>query len=447
MSVIIKLFFAVVCRLAPPVGTTSMKRRGRRRAGRPATVAKTTTKKKKDPAPEEAPEPVPLALAKPEPKRVPQAMEDKSLGLFDGLPMTDEMLTKMGVLVNASGLENVHSVVWMPNRSDNHRRHVPSGFAFAVRKTAEVPIVKELFNPDKFFYGTLAVRVDGNSRMRGGTTFSEWITTVQIGDFDKAVPDQLLDFPGSYAGLYQTLQRRPFVKPPYAHEYWLVLQCGAKQQSRSLYKIICDGQAYERTWSQVIFSEGLIGKISAQASDHRRAAAFRILKSLGLEMGNRTLDSFATVETTTHTFDVDHNTDTYVYYSGCTPLPLQTGGGLIMGERPDLGPTILRGRGGKRMWTVPDRYVGAFPVSTGRVSSVLGPWADDEVVDGSFCWAGDTEVHPRLRTGAYRTRDIKWREVEERLGYNHAWPCDYLRPLVVKLADPDLYLKTSDNPL
>ena len=115
-----------------------------------------------------------------------------------------------------------------------------------------------------------------------------------------------------------------------------------------------------------------------------------------------------------------------------------------MGERPDLGPTILYGPGGKRTWSGSDAYLGAFPVGTGRVMSVLGPWTDDEVLEGPFCWDSEHKIHPRLRLGMYRSRDTKFKEIEARLGYNHMWDFKQLQPLVVKLADPDVYEKKTD---
>lgn len=428
------------------------RRRGRGRGARPAPKdpAKPATKPEPVPAAaaaaEEKPSPVPIALAKPKPEQLPLAQHDKTLTRFDGQAMLEETEIKIGVLVNDHGIHNVHSVVWMPNRADNHRRHVPSGFAFAVRKSRDVPIVRELFNPDKFFYGTLAVRVPPNMQMRGGRTFGDWAERrVDVRAFGQLVPDGLLDFQGSYAGVYRTMQRKPFSKTPYEYEYWIVLQCGSVEQSRILYRAIEEGHSYENPWSKTLFTgDNLLGQVGLRATDHRRSAVFRILKSLDLEMGNRTLDSFTTLETVTNFFDVDHNTDTYVYYNGCTSLPLQGGGGLILNERPDLGPTILRGAGGKRTWAVPDAYLGAFPVGTGRIQSVLGPFHDEEVVEGPFCWDSEHQIHPRLRTGMYRTRDVRFKEIETRLGYNHMWPCEHLQPLAVKLADPDVYENKRD---
>lgn len=430
-----------------------MRRHRRARGSRSAAPkeAKPKAKVAKAANPEKAedlPAPVPIALANPEPEKLPVAQHDRGLTRFDGLAMAEETELKIGALVNDHGIHNVHSVVWMPNRADNHRRHVPSGFAFAVRKSRQVPIVRELFNPNKFFYGTLAVRVPSAMRISGGTTFRNWAeaTSFPTESFGQLVPDGLLDFPGSYAGVYRSMQRRPFAKPAYENEYWLVLQCGSVEQSQILYKTIEEGHSYEHPWAKTFFGGGnnLLAEVGLRATEHRRAALFKILQGLGLEMGNRTLDSFTTLETVTNFFDLDHNTDTYVYYSGCTSLALQGGGGLILGERPDLGPSILRGPGGKRTWTVPDACLGAFPVGTGRVLSVLGPWSDDEVAEGPFCWDGGHRVHPRLRTGVYRTRDTRFMEIEARLGYNHMWQCQHLQPLAVKLASPDIYENKRD---
>lgn len=412
-------------------------RRSRGRGKKPRAAEK----KPPEPAAEA---PVPVALAKPEPKKLPVAIQDLSLTRFDGLPMQAETHLKMSVLVREHGLHNVHSVVWMPNRADSHRRHVPSGFAFAVRRERDVPIVCELFNPDKFFYGALAVRVPSDTHMRGDRTFRDWAEAPDLDQFGAVVPQGLLDFPGAYVGMYRALRRRPYAKAPYEHEYWAVLQCGAVEQSRTLYQAIEEGHSYEHTWAQTLFSSNMMGQTGVRASDHRRTAVLGILRGLGLEMGNRTLDSFVTIETATNCFDEDHNTETFVYHSGCTPLSQQTGGAVVLGERPDLGPTLLQGPGGKRTWTVPDAYLGAFPVGTGRVSSVLGPWSDNETLDGPFCWDGGLEIHPRLRAGMYRTRDLKFKQTEALLGYNHMWEAVHLQPLAVKLANPDIYNNKKD---
>ncbi len=388
--------------------------------------------------------------------KVTKAQEDFSLSKCDGLPSNPGEVKaaarkKLNRLVKEHGYYKVHSVVWMPNWADNHPRKVPCGFAFAVRQDKEVPLVKELFTPEKFFYGTIAVLIPGNiGHLPSETEFSAWLKQSSADEkliaLSQAVPDEALDFSGSYAGLYSAVRRTPrHSRHPYTVETWLVLQCGAKNASMELYRKIEDGVANESTWEETLFSGSAVGDAGSKATNYRRKVAWKIMQQLGLKIGDRTLNSFTTIETVTNTFDVDYTTNTYVYYSGCTPVSLQSVEGIIMGESPSLGPTILRGpdEGSqrRRAWRGPAYYLNAFPSGTGRRVSLMEIHESDadgsEYLDGlKFCWKDQAIYpnHPRLFMGLYRMRDVQFRLMEQKLGYNHAWESLWLRPLAVKLA-------------
>lgn len=380
------------------------------------------------------------------------AEEDCSLAKCDlRAGVKSDARRKLAILVKAHGTYKVHSVVWMPNWADNHPRKIPTGFAFAVKQGQRVPLVKELFSPDKFFYGTVAVLIPEDIVHKpSGLSVSEWIAAAGTDELvkvlDKAVPDEILDSSGSYAGLYSTHRRAPRdTRRPYRVETWLVVQCGHRAASRELYEKIRIGSADESTWDEVLFSDSTVGDVGSKASRHRRQVAWSILNQLGLEIGDRTLNSFMTIETVSNTFDVDYGTGTYVYYSECTPVSLQSEGGIILGESPLLGPTILRGPDGRSQrrhaWKGPEYYLNAFPSGTGRRVSMIeieeSETEDSEYLDDTkCCWKDKAEFpkHPRLFMGLYRMRDVQFRLMEQKMGYNHAWESLWLKPLAVKLA-------------
>lgn len=151
---------------------------------------------------------------------------------------------------------------WLPNACKHHTRLPPSGFVVAMSAKEDTPLVRDLFFPLKFHYGTLAVRVpqhvvteDGKSavdvlRTTRPTELQNVLTQDDVVSWDLIRPGS-----GSYAGIYISQDREDDDAStaslvtgessslgsggdPWKSWVWIVVQMGNPDISQEIYKKI-----------------------------------------------------------------------------------------------------------------------------------------------------------------------------------------------------------------
>jgi hypothetical protein len=296
---------------------------------------------------------------------------------------------------------------------------------------------------------------------------------------------------GSYAGIYTSVVRDV---DKYKKSYWLVVQANSPEVSADFYSLMEDRQPTfdinrsigqvpkrEQRWDSFFRSDETKFLINA-AERNRLKLLARLSESLNIDAKysldheynissskTRTINGSGrsnadilkpTIETLTNiVLDVPENKSIIFYNATVNP---QKTDGIILNENPLLGPVILKGPNSldERLafggpWELAEGDFSGFPISTGRIrnlSSVSNnKFSDSDNHESSingtstgggggvsldtefFLWEGKSKRNLRLSTSLYRKRDINFRNVEKRLGYDHAWGQIELKPLMVKI--------------
>ncbi len=379
---------------------------------------------------------------------------------------------------------------WAPNASDHDPLNPPSGFSFMVR--AGAPVLSAPFHPEKMFYGTAAYCLEGATFLDGSPITEERIerdrprlkqclnqaiaersaktnndddgagASLEALDIatgqEQCAWEEQLGGGGAYAGIFSSLERgtRHFDK-----KYWLVVQSGYAPVSEDLYRRM-ENIGHSTTWKQFFLEDPLTNYAYQRVSRNRRRLLYRVAKALDLHLPPsashpdaqavvaaraRRSDSpqmiEPTVETVSHAVTLDRARNVMVYHCGTVDPTFSSSQshGVLFNESPFLGPVILKGPPdeGKPFgltWKAVPECNGTFPCGTGRLRDPRGTSSftlTEEELE-PFVWEGAAHGNGRASADLYRLRDAGFKEVEAKLGYNHAWGEIQLRPLVVKLA-------------
>ncbi len=358
---------------------------------------------------------------------------------------------------------------WMPNWSHNSTFSSPSGFALALERDSERAVVSPYIfrDPKKYAYGTVAIQlpIDAKNKLEG-TPIVECLRRLDRKPGDRtatphlpstarllervrdSVPEELLEHPGSFAGLYASLDR----KHDFTERLWVVVQAGdasaAEKAHRVVQEEVSSGKfnTTDASWHSFVEQSNSPFRKAKDASRDRRASIVRRLMDDLLDVNHlgRDVSAYNPITTISDVFSrLRYSGKTCVYYSGCTPAKQdREKGRVVLNESPRTGIFVLHG-------VKPViKYLGAFPYGTGRVGS-LSPSAirersllsasDAPLPPNVFCWEGGGGVHPRLHHPAsdlFRMRDREFREVEVKLGRDPSARVVHLRPIAVKMASP-----------
>jgi hypothetical protein len=398
-----------------------------------------------------------------------------------------EMIPSKEARDNMSRLIRLHGghsmcsgVVWMPNGCKMHKRLPPSGFAFGVSTSMpkDIPMHHDLLNSHKFCYGTFAVRVNPDVGILDSiraTSEDDIATILRESPYMERARSEFKQGRGSYAGIYLSTDRGGLWSP----DVWVVVQCGNEAKSQQFYEIVQKAQSLDQerkassppsgkeeseihaTWYNVLF--GGIGdapkavEIQREIQDTRMLIALDVIHALGFEhITSKQMLAMPNVDTMTNFFSFDDDTQSFVYYAGCTSVGKSTKhrdselvtsskkrhtGAVIVQETPRKGPVILCGPpigdeilGGT--WRSISGAFNAFPCVTGRIKELKR--GDKSISVPGFTWANDngTDGHPRLDDSIYRERDYSMKAVESALGRNSNWDTIYLRPRSVFMCPP-----------
>jgi hypothetical protein len=355
----------------------------------------------------------------------------------------------------------------------------PTGFSFSVKDDAKIKA--EIFHPHKMFYGTAALPLEQPKMKNGKLLTKDYVINnrdaikralneavphsssnpVRLGthfDAEESVESKSwtasLGDSGSYAGLYVSSERDGYVPK---NRFWLVVQSGNKSGSEDLYREMEKAETEGMTWNEFFFQRSSTTYLSNSASRNRKRLLASVANALNLDL-EYSSDPHSMTDSTeilTPAIDVvsynilsNRQTRRFTYHAA-TVDPNSCSGGIVLNENPYVGPVILKGpfeNGtdfGKK-WPVPEGACGAFPVSTGRSTPIVGNTKNDlaiglKTLDTSpFVWNDcDKKVNLRLAPNVYRIRDESFKNLEDGLGYSHVWGEIQLSPLVVKIACSD----------
>ncbi len=363
---------------------------------------------------------------------------------------------------------------WMPNWSHNNTFSSPSGFALALERNSERAVVSPYIfrDPRKYAYGTVAIQlpIDAKNKLEG-TPIVEFLRRLDRKSGDRtaaaaaatphlpstarllervhdSVPGELLEHPGSFAGLYASFDR----KRDFSERLWVVVQAGDASAAEEAHRVVQEeapGGKFNTTdasWHSFVEQSNSPFRKAKDASRDRRASIVRRLMDELLDVNHlgKDVSAYSPITTISDVFSrLRYSGKTCVYYSGCTPAKQdREKGRVVLNESPRTGIFVLHG-------VKPViKYLGAFPYGTGRVGSLspsairerslLSP-SDAPLPPNVFCWEGGGGVHPRLHHPAsdlFRMRDREFREMEIKLGRDPSARVVHLRPIAVKMASP-----------
>lgn len=420
--------------------------------------------------------------------------------------MEDRFMKNLSNLVQMHNKKLCNGLLIMPNASKHHSRFPSTGFALAMKQNAKqpIPLRTELLNSLKIGYGTFAVRIDPklkiSTKSKEGSGSSEELNILSLIAYKKKSimkkmktckemkpfrDNQLKPGRGCYIGLYVSQNKDKL----WSQDIWIVVQCGDEKKSQEFFKIVqnaCSDQQKKQTffedekkeeeetfvsWGATLYKskKNDLGKLLKEISNARVEAAVSLMKCIGFkDTTKNTLLKMTHLETRTNFFGHDRETDSFVYYSGCTPIlnnhkhpdasvtSQKPTSAVIVQECPAAGPTILKGPpfdinkdnmsnilGG--VWRPIPGVFNAFPCVTGRYSSAFSKEEelerDDEYeyLSDKFFWESKDNAdtfHPRLARGVYRERNICWKSLETTLGWNPIYGEIHLKPVLVMMAPP-----------
>lgn len=466
--------------------------------------------------------------------------------------LNQQVNTNMAALLKMHGIRNCKGVLWMPNASKLHKRSPPTGFAFAMdaSNNANIRLNTELLNSTKIGYGSFAVRIDptlvatenrmwiskeeqGNPLAATGKGMSlhdmlrsapgeAYINKLMVNspELDSFRRNELKPGRGAYISICATQNRSNQWNP----EIWIVVQCGNEAKSQEYYRIIQEecskDQANElrmreskannnnnnkrtqigySTWANTLYSKKKTKLVEtmAEISNTRADAAVCLLHALGFTQVTRSdLLSMPNIDNPTNFFGFDDETESYVYYAGCTSIRSnhkhpeakltvqKPHSAVIVQENPFSGPVILKGpplfsrgahqskrketrgsssssfRKGKKnineanilggVWRPVTGLFRAFPCVTGRkkplknrtpseVKKMIGDGEYKKNLGFVYTWVGQknkNDYHPRLENWVYRTRGQSWMSLERAIGWDPSYGTIELKPLHVLMAPP-----------
>ena len=388
-------------------------------------------------------------------------------------------------IIQAYG-SDLHKWVWAPNASDTKPLSPPSGFSMVVDKFSKLnPIC---FDPEKFFYGTSVFKLGKDAKfMDNGDSVNEvriiknrerikdnMNLCIQENDkencatmnnfnaqrgYDRKHWNEVLGNGGAFAGIFMSSERGDYI---YNKNYWLVVQSGCATASVNLIEYMEEIRNQKgMSWEKFFKEDVNTGYVYELVKRNRMRILMKIAESVGIDVkGIEDINSVPdknqkhplllnpTLETISNDVTFEDN---YAIYHNNTIDPETSRNGIIFNENPFLGPILLKGPPTEQnefgnLWsTIPNAF-GAFPTCTGRRTPIIltrnqknNSFENKNFKmngDYPFTWSGSDSINNnlRLKKNVYRSRDIKFKEAEEKLGYSHFWGEISMEPLVVKIA-------------
>ena len=214
-------------------------------------------------------------------------------------------------------------------------------------------------------------------------------------------------------------------------------------------RILGSAKRGEDTWTTCFGPLSQLRKLNVTAANVRREYILNLMAALGFALKGHQLDAVPLqVETAQNFVRFLPSANSWAYYGGVTCIYSDTRA-VVLHERPLRGMIILTGRPtaehplGETWPKGPEVLGGAFPYSTGRVRPLFGGEegkGEKETTTASAFFtreetrSPDEELHPRLSSELYRSRDAKWMDLEYAMGRPETGGEIHLKPLMVLCA-------------
>ena len=388
--------------------------------------------------------------------------------LLPNTSISEKTLKKCEEIIKGYG-DNCVKWVWGPNASDTRALDPPSGFSMKVK--CKSPIKPLVFHPQKMFYGTVAVKLDGATFKDNGERVND-ARLIKTRDmikknidhcikestekparisnkeletgYEKESWNESLGSGGAYAGIFSSTSRGDYL---YKKGYWLVVQSGSSVISEDLYSYMEEISSDEKvTWYDFFLNDQNTLYANDCIKKNRSKLLARLFEAIGLEFStkSRSVSEIIepTVETISHTVDIDGE---FAICHSNTIDPELTTCGILFNENPYLGPTLLKGPPNVQSpfglsWSAENNAHGTFATCTGRIKQLplnaenKMSFGDDQSI-APFIWEGKQKLNARLGNGVYRSRTVDFKKIESTMGYKHVWGEIAMQPLVVKVAN------------
>lgn len=380
--------------------------------------------------------------------------------------------------------EGVRYFAWMPNASANHLGRPAKGYFMTINEPKRVPADPNLFEKDKFCWGTLCFRVPFEWESDSGQSlYDMWNTDRRrIHDALEQVSQENpnLNHSSAFVGLYASNRREVGWKP----ELWFVVQCNNLSMSRNLFdtirtsfarkkevdkardrlkrnvgtakdKALLETIAKSRThgqssWEQCFGPSCPFAKVRTSSELARREVVEAFFARLGFSRVRKGLLNKKVlpcmVETVQNFVRFLPKQSTWAYYNGCTSVFTETRA-MILHERPYYGIVLLTGVPDDShplgaLWGMPVAHQvlqGAFPCSTGRIrncSQSIRENGERIATQGAFFCGGECPAdNGRLLSDTYRSRTDEWINLEYIMGRPQLGGEIHLKPLMVRCAE------------
>ena len=387
------------------------------------------------------------------------------------------------------------SVIWSPNwRQQSQRYNFPTGFQFAVHRTAAVHA--PLFSQSEMFAVQMAFPLDAGVKSSMLTTGAKADDAHFIGNqqtiaerLNTSIDNTLLSAssPMNFSGIFATEQR---TATGYDKKLYAVARFSSGEVGDKIYEKIVAAKTHDRdasidyahalaqhnnnedpqyvgiaggapphtTWHELFVKDSEMLALRKQQTETCASILLRTLHACGLgavaastsapQNVSALLNSPALVKSVIN--DVDHiaSTNKLVYLSEMTSIN-NAANGIVFQEVPQLGITIFKNVREPAPTKSTTPLIG-LPCNVGPVRSIdahrqLKAYDKTELVLRSpFVWdvAAGGPHNILLSTSLYRqSKNAGWLQSATKLGLTDV-ECDalYLKPVVVKMATPDIAL-------
>jgi len=414
---------------------------------------------------------------------------------FAAEPVTDDAMTAMVVAAFHHG-DAFDGVIWSPNwQQTSHRHNFPTGFQFGVHRSSAVHAA--LFSREEMFAVQMAFPLGAGAKSAlvassgARADDAHFIGAQQAiaASLNSSIDNALLSAsgPSNFCGIFATERR---TATGYEKQYYAAARFSSAELGANIYdKIVAarspdadasidyahkltqvgfkDDPSYvgavapHTTWQDLFVADASMMSLRTQQQEACGSLLLRTIHACGLgSVANSKsapanlaalLQSPALVKSVVN--DVDHvsATNKLVYLSEMASMN-GAANGLVFREAPQLGVTIFKNLREPELPSKGETPVIGLPSGVGQVHSIHTHKLQAKSLDKTemsmrppFVFdaaASGSAINLALSSSLYRqSKQVGWVSAATKFGMNDvACEAIYLKPVVVKVATPDVTL-------